>query len=298
MEALTMQVRPTWAAGVDLRQTMVDCVQVVGDVDSPLALRGAGANVVGWLDQLDGSRSWSAQLAEAEARGIARAQAREVLRQLFEARLLVDAPDADQVSAMAAPAVLGSRDIGERIAGLVAGARYAGVIPKPRDGMGWQVDAERLAEEVAVSPVIVVLDAPWVDAAEFEMLSRFIDQRVNHLVVGAGANTARVGPMTIAGRGPCTRCDELLQQDMDPSWRTLSAQLALDDPPARGAVLRGLAAADAARQVESAVQGTHSASLDAVLRTGRGGSAWTRRALIRHTKCSCWWASLNGTESG
>ena len=120
MEALTMQVRPTWAAGVDLRQTMVDCVQVVGDVDSPLALRGAGANGVGWLDQLDGSRSWSAQLAEAEARGIARAQAREVLRQLFEARLLVDAPDADQVSAMAAPAVLGSRDIGERIAGLVA----------------------------------------------------------------------------------------------------------------------------------------------------------------------------------
>ncbi|MFA7267453.1 MAG: hypothetical protein WC054_14185 [Candidatus Nanopelagicales bacterium] len=298
MESLVMQVKPTWAAGVDLRQTMVDCIQVVGDVESPLALRGAGVNTIGWLEQLDGSRSWGAQLAEAQARGIEHDQARAVLSQLFEAGLLVDAPDIAAVSVLAAPLVLGSRDIGERVASLVVDARYVGVIPKPRDGMGWQVDAERLIDEVVGASVVVVLDAPWVDAAEFEVLSRLIDQRLNHLVVGAGVNTVRIGPMTIDGCGPCARCDEMFRLDLDPSWRTLSAQLALDAPPERSAVLSSLAAAEAARQVESAVPGAQAASLNGVLRAGRAGSAWTRRRLPRHARCSCWWASVNAAESG
>ena len=64
MNMRTSEVRPAWATGVELHQTAVDCVQVVGDVERPLALRGLSVDALEWLRQLDGVRS-----ARADHRG-------------------------------------------------------------------------------------------------------------------------------------------------------------------------------------------------------------------------------------
>ncbi len=292
MNTLRGEVLPTWAAGVELRQTTLSCVQVVGDVPNPVALQGVGATGLAWLQQLDGQRSWVSQVSEADARGVAVPHALEMLEQLFDGGLLVDARTTEHVSLFARPVVVGSGDLAEHVVRLVPGAQFAFPIPKPRDGSGWRVEAERVADEVGSSPTIVVLDGPSIDAAEFEFVAGLIDRKVNHVVVGSGANTARVGPLTIDGRGPCSRCDEILRVDLDPSWRQLAAHAALDGSPARSNVLALLAAAEVARQLASITPDGQVAALNAVLTSGHSGSAWVRRPLQRHRKCACWWRSV------
>ena len=288
------ELRPGWAPGVELRQTSLDCVQVVGDVANPLALRGLSSAGLDWLRQIDGERSWDAQLAEAQAHGLAAGDAQLLLRQLFEAQLLVDVRDRAEQHPFASSVVVGSAKLGARIAGLVPGAQFVGSVPKPRDGEGWRLASEALADQVGATASILALDAPWIDAAELEFVGRLIDSQVDHLVVGAGATSVRVGPLTFARGGPCVRCDELLRTGLDPSWRQLSAQLALDDASVSDEGLMVLAAAEAARQIANAAPQGEVAALNAVLTTGRRGGAWRRRPLERHLRCSCWWSALAG----
>ncbi len=289
------EVRPSWAPGVELRQTSLDCVQVVGDVANPLALRGLSSAGVEWLRQIDGERSWDAQLSEAQARGLAVGDAQLLLQQLFKAQLLWDVRDLDVRQPFGRPTVVGSSPLGRQIAELVPGAHFAGPLPKPREGEGWRLLSEALADQVGTTPSILALDAPWVDAAELEFVARLIDNGVDHILVGAGTTSARVGPMTIAGGGPCVRCDEMLRAELDPSWRQLSAQLALDEASSPAEPLVALAAAEAARQMANAAPHGEAAALNAVLTTGRRGGAWRRRPLEHHLKCSCWWSALAGS---
>lgn len=282
-------LQPRWAAGVDLRQTTADCVQVVGDVPLPIALRGINASWLDWLTQLDGQRAWNVQLSEAEARGIPIGEARRLLEQLADAQLLVDGSSDAPRSPFHDAVIVGSNDLAQHITGVLVGVSTEGVIPKPRDGDHWRLSAEELVDAVAGRPTIVALDSPWIDAAELEFVGQLIDKGVHHVVVGAGARSARVGPLTIDGMGPCTRCDELLRADMDPSWRQLSAQLALDHPPVGSRSLAALAAAEVARQIESLTPTWDVAALNAVLKSGYQGRAWQGRPLTRHLKCACWW---------
>lgn len=286
---------PRWVAGVDLRQTAMDCVQVVGEVPRPIALHGMDAIGLEWLRQLDGARSWVAQVSEAQARGIPADQARRVLVELFESGLVVDSglPEAGVV--FKAPTVVGSRQLAEIVVSLMPGTEYLSHIPKARDGAGWRVEIERISDEVRQSPAIVVLDRPTIDSAEFELLSTLIDRKVSHVVVGAGVRTARVGPITIDGQGPCVRCDEELKLELDPSWRHLAAEFSLDPPPMRVDALATLAAAETVRQL---AQFTLSATAahNAVLTSGYGGGPWLRRRLVHHQRCSCWWAAIEPGE--
>lgn len=283
------EVKPGWAPGVELRQTTVDCIQVVGDVRFPVSLRGVADGTLEWLRQLDGQRSWHAQLSEAQARGITATDARELLEQLLAVELLTDLCESGLPERFATPHVVGAPALVSRIDALVDGSRPCGPLPKPRDGDDWRLASEQLSDEIGNGPVIVALDAPWVDAAELEFVSMLIDRRVDHVVVGAGPTTVRIGPMTIDGGGPCVRCDELLRIDMDPSWKQLSVQLSLDEAPEQSPTLLALAAAEVARYVANAAPHGEAAAFNAVLKTGYRGGAWRRRPLARHLKCSCWW---------
>lgn len=293
MKTLRAELRPTWASGVELCQTTLNCVQVVGDIPHPVALQGVGANALAWLEQLDGDRSWDAQIAEADARGVDPFHAREILQRLFTGGLLVDSHAYPIAPLFAKPAVVGAGPIVDHLLGLIPGANRASPIPKPRDGTQWRVTAERIVDDLDQSPTIVVLDGPWVDAAEYELVARLVDRQISHVLVGAGANTARVGPITIAGRGPCTRCDEKLKLDLDPSWRQLAAHLALDGKPTHSNSLGLLAAAELARQIVNNSSGSEAAAHNAVLTSGYFGGPWTRRILARHAQCSCWWSSVH-----
>ena len=115
------------------------------------------------------------------------------------------------------------------------------------------------------------------DAAELEFVSMLIDRRVDHVVVGAGPTTVRIGPMTIDGGGPCVRCDELLRIDMDPSWKQLSVQLSLDEAPEQSPTLLALAAAEVAPLRGERGPSWRAAAFNAVLKTGYRGGAWRRR---------------------
>ncbi|HAM23169.1 MAG TPA: hypothetical protein DCQ04_13060 [Actinobacteria bacterium] len=289
MDVRNKEVRPAWAIGVELRQTAVDCVQVVGDVECPLALRGLPGVALDWLRQLDGARSWGAQVAEAQARGMQGADASMLLDRLLDAELLIDARVEIAAFQFANPVVVGAAGLSEQIAGLLPGSIPLGPLPKPRDGDDWRLRTEELGDKIGSAATIVALDSPWVDAAELELVSRLIDARIDHVVVGAGVSSARVGPVTRAGGGPCVRCDELLRVELDPLWRPLSAQLALDMPTPAAPTLTVLAAAEVVRQITNAAPHEEVAALNAVLTTGYRGGAWRRRPLSRHLKCSCWW---------
>lgn len=286
-------VLPTWVPGVDLRQTAMDCVQVVGDIARPIALQGMGANGLEWLRQLDGSRSWIAQEFEAQARGLLADQARTILQELAAAALLIDARLDGAGHLFSSPVVIGSRPLSELLVDLVPGATFGPVIPKARDGGGWRIEAERVTDEVGDRPTIVALDRQMIDRAEADVIARLVDRRATHVVVGAGTNTARVGPITIDGQGPCSRCDEELKLELDPTWRHLSAEFALDAPPSGASGLTTLAAAEAARQIAHVMPGTQVAALNAILTTGFTGDQWHRRALAHHLKCGCWWSVVS-----
>mgnify|MGYP003440518985 FL=1 len=289
MNMRTSEVRPAWATGVELHQTAVDCVQVVGDVERPLALRGLSVDALEWLRQLDGVRSWRAQITEAQARGVRSADATMLLDQLLAADLLVDVGSAASTPRFSNAVVVGASELSGQIATMVPGTRQLGALPKPRDGDDWRVLAERLGDEIGSAPTIVALDGPWVDAAELELIDRLVKARVEHVLVGAGASSARVGPITGEAGGPCAMCDDWLRVELDPLWRSLSAQLALDAPTPAAENLTKLAAAEVARQITNAAPHDEVAAFNAVLTTGYRGGAWRRRPLARHLKCSCWW---------
>ena len=82
--------KPGWAPGVELRQTTVDCIQVVGDVRFPVSLRGVADGTLEWLRQRRTTLLARAVVGGPGARELPPQDARELLEQLLAVELLTD----------------------------------------------------------------------------------------------------------------------------------------------------------------------------------------------------------------
>ena len=159
MNMRTSEVRPAWATGVELHQTAVDCVQVVGDVERPLALRGLSVDALEWLRQLDGVRSWRAQITEAQAEVCAVLMPR--CSSISSLRPTFSSTSGRQLRLRGFPTQLWSEPVNSagRLPRWFLVQRQLGALPKPRDGDDWRVLAERLGDEIGSAPTIVALTA-------------------------------------------------------------------------------------------------------------------------------------------
>jgi hypothetical protein len=284
---------PALLPGVQLVQTAAAAVHLVGDIENPVSLVGVEPECVRWLNEVDGRLSWDAQIWHAEVLGVSAELAEAVLQQLDREGLLVDAatgktPDS---RGFARAHVFGNSAVVSKLKELVPTMQPRGCIPSPRQGPDWRNKGERLADDAAPLPAVVVLAQPLPSSSEVEFVATLAAAQVRHLVVAAGAQTARVGPYTAAQGGPCLRCDLLAHADADQVWRRIGAQLSLDEPPAGSppVLLAALAAAEATRQMSALDAGHRATAENAVLQSGYRGGAWRRRLIVRHQHCSCWW---------
>lgn len=300
--------RPAWSAGVGLVPTASGRLRVTSEFTAGASLDGVDERMGVWLDQLDGSRKWSHQLAQASAMGIDVRTAEALLHRLFELDLLCDLATAEQPDAGPQVTVFGSGPTADAVAELLGRASPAIPIPRPaRVGDGLAPDWAQLpplsdALTEACRWAVLVLDTGNPDAIEVGFSERLTRAGVRHQIVGTGEVGARVGPLVLPGRTPCLRCDQLAERDWDPDWLAIGRHLALAvraearaDP-----VLSWLVAAEAVRQLR-AVMAAESprvrdsrrwSSIGGVLGVCEGGDAWTRRPLSRHRACGCWWSEL------
>lgn len=105
---------------------------------------------------------------------------------------------------------------------VVSGLRGAG-LRSPSDARvrlvhDWEAALDRPALTV-VAPCTIEHDRALSDW--------LVSEGLNHLVVRSENDRAVVGPLTVAGWSPCTRCLDMSRRDRDPAWPYLLAQLAL-----------------------------------------------------------------------
>ncbi len=137
------------------------------------------------------------------------------------------------------------------------------------------------------SPDLVILAGHQPQQAADQLVS----ERVPHLAVWAGEAIGVVGPLVLPGRSACLRCLHYIRADGDPSWPLILAQLASrkPDPPACGAVLAALVAAQAAAQALLAIDTTPdvSAVANGTLEIVLPDWQWRRRTWPPHPACPC-----------
>jgi bacteriocin biosynthesis cyclodehydratase domain-containing protein len=97
---------------------------------------------------------------------------------------------------------------------------------------------------------------------------------IPHLLVEFGDRTVRIGPVVVAGAGPCAQCIEQHRRDSDPAWPALAAQL--HDRAAPSADALGIAAV-APLVVQLAAEHLHRAQ-----NATEASEGWEGRALRWH----------------
>ncbi|MGV1036080.1 MAG: hypothetical protein ACOYD0_03495 [Candidatus Nanopelagicales bacterium] len=287
-------------------------LRVTSEFTAGVSLDGVDERMRVWLVQLDGSRQWSHQLAQASAMGIDVRTAEALLQRLFELDLLCDVATAAQPDAGPPVTVFGCGPPADAVVALLGQTSPAIPVPRPnRAGDELAPDWSQLAplSEALIENsrwAVLVLDRATADGIEVGFSERLTRAGVRHQVVGTGEVGARVGPLVLPGRTPCLRCEQLAERDWDPDWLAIGRHQALDgkadglaDP-----VLTWLVAAEAIRQLRAVMvaesprvrDSRRWSSIGGVLGVCEGGDAWTRRPLSRHRACGCWWSELAFAE--
>jgi bacteriocin biosynthesis cyclodehydratase domain-containing protein len=294
--------------GLDPRTALV-----VDDLPPPLAQM---------LDELAVPTERVGLLARAVQRGAHRDAAEELLRQLVDADVLVDADEPDRVARQRAAAAVIVVGGGRVAAGTATGLALAGVgrvwIDADADGavqegdLGTGLldgDRGRSAIEAVVDVVrrvapgtsagrpparaapdlCVLADAVVPEPARLAALHR---DRVAHLPVRLRDGTGIVGPLVLPGRSACLGCVELHRCALDPGWPAVTAQLV--GRPGRGSA--AAAAATAALGVAQVlvaldVAGGRGAAappvLGATLELDLASGELLRRPWPAHPDCTC-----------
>lgn len=306
------QRRPAWAAGVGLVPTAHGRLRVTSESSAGAALDGVDERMSVWLLQLDGSRQWSHQLAQASAMGIDVRTAEALLQRLFELDLLCDEATATRSDAPALVTVFGCGPTADAVLALLGQPGPAIPLPRPtRTGDEMTPDWSQLgplSDALTENSrwAVLALDRATADGIEVAFSERLTRAGVRHQVVGTGEVGARVGPLVLPGRTPCLRCEQLGERDWDPDWLAIGRHQALAGkaPEQADAVLTWLVAAEAIRQLRSVMAAENPrvrdsrrwSSIGGVLGVREGGDAWTRRPLSRHRACGCWWSELASPE--
>jgi bacteriocin biosynthesis cyclodehydratase domain-containing protein len=131
-----------------------------------------------------------------------------------------------------------------------------------------------------------------------EELDGWMRAGLPHLLLRLVEGHAVVGPFVLPGETACLRCLDAHHTDVDPCWPLLVAQYASavardrEDsvPEPVDPLLAALAAAWAAREVVSHVEGRRVSTTSATIRLDPHLTALETRAWPRHPECGCSWA--------
>jgi hypothetical protein len=137
-----------------------------------------------------------------------------------------------------------------------------------------------------VQPNFVVLAAGPLPVPADQV--RWVTAGIPHLPVLLRDGRAVVGPLVVPGRTACLSCVEEHRRDRDPVWPVLAAQLATDQRPEQAdALVVCSAAALAATEVLSQLDGRLPATAGASLEVGAPGEPLRRREWSAHPRCGC-----------
>lgn len=118
-----------------------------------------------------------------------------------------------------------------------------------------------------------------------------VHRQVPHLAVRVEEDRVHVGPFVAPGTSPCLGCHDLHRIDWDPAWAALIPQFgargAQHNPPALGAVLRHVAAAEIAAGIIAVADGDPTQHAASVLAIGPGLDDRHRWPLAFHHRCLC-----------
>lgn len=148
--------------------------------------------------------------------------------------------------------------------------------------------APRVAVDGDATPdLLVVVEHGAADPARATVL---VGSGVPHLSVVVREADTVVGPLVVAGEGPCLRCLDLHRTDVDPAWPTLVAQLgpgaARPDGPEVG-VVAGVAASLAAAAALGLVDGTARARPGTTYEVALPDALPRVREWAVHPECGC-----------
>jgi bacteriocin biosynthesis cyclodehydratase domain-containing protein len=294
--------------GLDPRTALV-----VDDLPPPLAQM---------LDELAAPAERVGLVARAVQRGADRDVAEELLGQLIDAGVLVDADEPDRVARQRAAAAVTVVGGGRVAAGTATGLALAGVgsvwIDADADGAVQEgdlgtglldgdrgrsaVDAvvdvvRRVAPSAsagrppvrAVPDLCVLADAVVPEPTRLAALHR---DRVAHLPVRLRDGTGIVGPLVLPGRSACLSCVELHRCARDPGWPGVTAQLV--GRPGRGSAAAaaataalGVAQVLAALDVAGGSGAVAPPVLGATLELDLASGELLRRPWPVHPDCTC-----------
>ncbi|SDS76506.1 bacteriocin biosynthesis cyclodehydratase domain-containing protein [Paraoerskovia marina] len=164
---------------------------------------------------------------------------------------------------------------------------------RPRDqvarhllGLGAAGRPSGRSARVPAPDVVVVVEAWAHDARRF---ARLCAEGVPHLAVQVHEASTTIGPFVVPGRTPCLRCLDLARLAADPRWRDVAAHLHALPPGRTGeeTTITATAAALAAAQVISALDGGRPRTADTVLETGLPDVVPRVRPTSPHPGCGC-----------
>lgn len=277
---------PAWGRGVQLVRVTSDSLHVIGDIENPLSLHGVSQAMADWLSDFDGSCTWRELLADAASRGITVADARSALTHLVNAGLVVDVTQLDACNPAAEIVMLGSAQFAEAFRML--GTADDRLLIPGGDAVRWVELTDQAIDSGRT--VILALNGVVADAAEVRAGRELQKANRDYLVVGAGANTVRVGPMAGAGAA-CLNCEDLARADLDPHWLAVSATAATQpNRPHAHEIFVAAGATEALRQIDALLIAGGEVCRNQILQTGHRGGPWWRRPLALHPACDCWTA--------
>lgn len=287
--------------------------------DQPmLVLVGVHPALIRVLRLLDGSHSIARIQVEAAQLGVGATELTWCLRNLRQARMLVDGGSvAEQQPPRFRVRLVGAGRLARSVArmlvvGEVTALHVVDLQPPdpqlyPAAGpVGSQAEAlvaslvgtdgTRLAtanhwskpEDRALDLTIIASDLLECDRVVADGLLR-LDQP--HLVVRPVSQGVLVGPLVVPGRTACLRCTDLARRDLDPAWPHLLNQLQRIRVPVREAMASwagAVAAAQALAFLHGSQPETYGATLD--LSTPDYLTRW--RSWPMHPDCGCGWGAL------
>ncbi|MBD5786927.1 ThiF family adenylyltransferase [Cellulosimicrobium terreum] len=161
-------------------------------------------------------------------------------------------------------------------------------------GASREVALRRSVEEVAPGiatctgagpDVVVVVEHRVADPVR---LRELVGDGVPHLSVVVREADVLVGPYVRPGLDPCVRCLDLHRQDADPCWPQVSHQLReAGGAEHEEAVLASVAAAVAAGQVLTAIDGSMPRTATACIEIAAPDAVPRLRGTSRHPACGC-----------
>ncbi len=290
-----------------------DEFQVGVDTAEALVVRDRGKRLQTVLRDVDGSRTWSAVLAQADAYDVGPVELERVLHTLAAAGLAELDKSANRNAIDRQIRLVGADALGAAIGELLlrSGTRLC-VVDQAEDQSGLtRAESFRLrcrerglggrgdVDPVQVSSHWTKPEATEVQLTVIAGIGLEVDRVVTadllrrdapHLVVRPAVSGAIAGPLVIPGESSCLHCADLTRRDADPAWPSVLAQLRRRTASLSPTVV-AWAAGTVVTQVMSFLGGGRPETLGATLEIAAPTYTMRWRRWPPHPECGCCWNS-------